>query len=245
MSQMMLRSVSSLSIGAEVNTPFTYLAPGVWSASTVRTASTFDDDLALSSAYMPVPGSTLAVIYGCSEAQRTQIIQRVNSVELEDIHPTLLPGIIAELERVRLSRMVDRLLNGFELQAWRVGELDLDMSKAKMAESLKLSLESRAISIQMQAARRQWLKLGSETVRSEDFLSQRNKIPDATPEQRLREEQLRQAGQQIISRLDEIVTEFDDKISECNMIIDNMSLTMQTVSVPRVNPYLSCLTELR
>ncbi|KAK1762559.1 hypothetical protein QBC33DRAFT_551813 [Phialemonium atrogriseum] len=242
--------------------------------STVRTASVQNDDLALSSAYLPTPGLTLAVVYGCNESQKQQLVRRISSVDLAYNHPTLLAGVLAELERVRLSRMVESVLDGFELQAWRETELDLDMDKAKMASSLKLSFESRAIVNQMQMLKPQLAKMRAETARFADSMPAKlemkegetlakNRDGDGIPGKRLQptfsqeqlrwesetlannsdddgiptkqlqpafsQEQLRRAGELIVSRLDEISTEFDDKINECKTIIDNMSLTMQTV----------------
>lgn len=42
---------------------------------------------------------------------------------------------------------------------------------------------------------------------------------------------LERAGKQIRERLQDIIFEFDDKINDCHLVKDNMSLTMQTVRV--------------
>lgn len=258
-------------------------------ASTVRTASVQNDDLALSSAYLPTPGLTLAVVYGCNESRKQKLVQRISSVDLAYNHPTLLAGVLAELERVRLSSMVESVLDRFELRAWRETELDLDMDKAKMASSLKLSFESRAIVNQMQMLKPQLTKMRAETARFADSMLPKlemkegetlakNRDGDGIPRKRLQptfsqeqlrwesetlannsddegiptkqlqptfsQEQLRRAGELIASRLDEISTEFDDKINECKTIIDNMSLTMQTVRLSPLfppPPFPNCL----
>jgi hypothetical protein len=68
----------------------------------------------------------------------------------------------------------------------------------------------------------------TETTKIRELMSQK-RVEDslATGEGK----RLKSAGEQIILQLGEIANEFDDKINDCNMMIDNMSLTMQTASL--------------
>jgi hypothetical protein len=185
------------------------------------------DDLAISSTFLPESGLTLAVIYGCSEAQKQQIIRRLDTLELASNHPTLIPGILAEMERLRLVGMIENLLDNFTLRAWPVHELDLNMDKAKLSSFLKLCFESRDLMNQIQSVKKQLVKMAAETTKFGESISQKSAEDFLPPGFQTR---LKCAGGQIGSRLDEILNEFDDKINDCNMIIDNMSLTMQTES---------------
>ena len=199
----------------------------VQTACTARTSSLIHDDLAISSTFLPEPGLTLAVVYGCSETQKQRIIRRLDTLELVYNHPTLLPGLLAELERVRLFGMVDNLLDNFALRAWADRELDLDLDKAKLSSFLKLCFESRDLMNQLQAVKKQLVKMIAETTKFGELISQKSVDDLLAPGFQKR---LKCAGEQISSQLDEISTEFDDKINDCNMIINNMSLTMQTAS---------------
>jgi hypothetical protein len=198
-------------------------------ACTARTSSMLPDDLAISSAFLPEPGLTLAIIYGCNEKQKKYIIQRLETLELAYNHPTLLPGLLVQLESIRLIGMVEELLDKFALRAWVVDrELDLDMDKTQLSSFLKLCFESRDLRNQIQAVRKQLDKMVTETTKIGELMSQK-RVEDslATGEGK----RLKSAGEQIILQLGEIANEFDDKINDCNMMIDNMSLTMQTASL--------------
>ncbi|KAF2465717.1 uncharacterized protein BDR25DRAFT_306502 [Lindgomyces ingoldianus] len=177
---------------------------------TARTSSLFPGDLAVSSVFLAKSELTLAVIYGCSERQKQEIIRRLENVDLSYNHPLLPSGLVVELERIRLADRVDDLLDRFVLKASSSQELDLDMDKKRMAAFLKLCYESRDLINQIHAEKRQLTAISKRTT----FLKSRK--------------HLQAAGRQIRARLSEICSEYDDKLGECNMVIENTSLTMQT-----------------
>lgn len=176
---------------------------------------------------MAESGLTLAVVFGCSEEQKKEIIRRLDTVDLVNNHPLLLPGLIAELERIRLVGRVDNLLDNFALRASADQELDLDMDKTKLATYLKLCYESRDLINQMEADKRQLTKM--KTTKFGNTIASKN-TGEQFPVIPISRKRLRLAGQQINARLDEIFSEYSDKINDCKMVIENMSLTMQTVS---------------
>src|SRR5436305_3098751 len=104
-------------------------------------------------------------MYGCSETQKQRIIHRLRTLDLAYNHPTSLAGLVAELERIRLFGMVDNLLDNFALRAWADRELDLDMDKAKLSSFLKLCFESRDLMNQLQAVKKQLVKMTVETTK--------------------------------------------------------------------------------
>ena len=166
-------------------------------------------------------------MYGCDESQKEKIIRQLDKLELAYNHPTLLPGLIAELERSRLIERVENLLDSFALRA--DNELDLNMDKTKMGAFLKLCYESRDLINQMKAVRRQSAKMVTQTARFGKSICP-NRRKGQLPVVSRTQGTLRQAGQRINLRLNEISSEYDDRINDCNMVIDNMSLTMQTAS---------------
>jgi hypothetical protein len=172
---------------------------------------------------------TLGIIYGCNEDQKKDIIQRLETLELAYNHPILLPGVLVQLESIRLVGMVEKLLDSFTLRAWGADcDLDLDMDKAKLSSFLKLCFESRDLKNQMQAVKRQLSRMVTEINKLGELVSQKSVEHLLAPGEGKR---LKIAGEQIISQLGEIENGFDDKINDCNMMIDNMSLTMQTASL--------------
>jgi hypothetical protein len=135
--------------------------------------------------------------------------------------------LLAELSRNRLVSRVDNLLDNFVLRASSDQELDLDMNKIKLATFLKLCYESRDLISQIESEKRQLTKMSAKTSKVCSMISQNNSNDKLLelPETR---KCLRLAGQKISSRLEEILNEYDDKINDCNMVIENMLLTMQT-----------------
>ena len=173
----------------------------------------------------------LAILYGCNEEQKEQIIHRIETLDLSYNHPMLLPGLLAQLERIRLVGMVDNLLDKFILRG-RVDrgfdhELDLDMDQTKLSSFLKLCFESRDLMNQIQAVKTQLAKMATETIKFGELISKKYVEGVLSPDE---EERLKSAGEQIVSQLREISDEFDEKVNDCKMVVDNMSLTMQTAS---------------
>lgn len=173
----------------------------------------------------------LAILYGCNEEQKEQIIHRLETLDLTYNHPMLLPGLLAQLERIRLVGAVDNLLDKFVLRG-RIDhgfdrELDLDMDQTKLSSFLKLSFESRDLVNQLQAVKKQLAKMATETIKFGELISKKC-VEDMLSSDE--EKRLKIAGEQIVSQLSEISDEFDEKVNDCKMVVDNMSLAMQTAS---------------
>lgn len=134
---------------------------------TARTSSVFPEDVALSSVFFTKSKLALAVMYGCSEGQKREMIRRLGTVDPAHYHPMLLPGLIVELERIRLVGRVDDLLDGFALKASSNQELDLGMDKSEMATFLKMCFESRDLMNQIKAEKRQVNKMATRTCKFE------------------------------------------------------------------------------
>ncbi len=92
--------------------------------------------MAFSATHFLETGFTFAVVYGCTERVEQYIVDRLTMVAQEDAaqaaHPILLPEIFAELERCRLSSLVQEsnqtletelmALNDYEKPYWKHGE---------------------------------------------------------------------------------------------------------------------------
>lgn len=170
----------------------------------------------------------MTILYGCSQRQRQDIICRVDSIDPASNHPLLPAGLVTELERIRLGERVDDLMDHFTLKASSAQELELDMDKTKMVAFLKLCYESRDLGNQIRAAKRQIDKMGTCCGTSSKYkIAHKMLIIDLALLNY--EERVYWAGEQMRERLDEIHSEYDSKLDDCNTIVENMSLTMQTV----------------
>ncbi|KAI0105585.1 hypothetical protein F4776DRAFT_471974 [Hypoxylon sp. NC0597] len=198
---------------------------------TARMAKQLPQDLALSLTYSPGTDSTFAVVYGCNEKQMREIERRVRSIGAQTKYPLFMTGIFAELERERLVASVDKLVDGFALQSGRLESgswnPSTDMSNAKAQMYLELCLDSRKLVDNIRAVKRQISKLLTEIDEFGSYFASLN--DKAHPNASKKARQFKKAGIQMKKRLQDILNEYDDKIDECNMIVGNTTLAMQTV----------------
>ncbi len=78
-------------------------------------------DLALTATYFPHCGLTFAILFGCSLLVEEEIRKRLSLAVGEAIHPLLMPGIFAEIERSRHVQVVDTTIDELET---KILELD-------------------------------------------------------------------------------------------------------------------------
>ncbi|OHW97769.1 hypothetical protein CSPAE12_03531 [Colletotrichum incanum] len=206
-------------------------------AFTARMSSSLPEDLALSTTYIPSTNSMFAVVYGCNNKQMKDIEKRVRRADEQLQHPLLIPGIFAELERTRLVEMVEVLVDKFALRSepsnsapnadfW---SFDSELKGRMAQQHLNLCLESRDLINHISAVKRQLLKLLKEMdiVEQEmESLSPENQMP----RDHMRGTRLFETGARMKNRIRDIMIEYDDRIDDCNMMICNTSLVMQTVS---------------
>ncbi|KAH8896755.1 hypothetical protein GQ53DRAFT_803594 [Thozetella sp. PMI_491] len=205
---------------------------------TCRMSSLWPDDLALSVTYFLESSLTLAVVFGCNATQRKQIEGRLRVASSAALtHPLLLPGIFAELERKRLSEQVEDILDRFTLRTSSASVTSdeklgtLDMSEEQMAEYLQLCYRSQSLAKEFKAVKRQLSKMVQfcdsfgATGHSSLLLA---KDPQATLTNDHGDE-MAGINDMIRRRILEIMDEYDARIDECVMVVENMSITMQTV----------------
>ncbi|KAI1642505.1 uncharacterized protein F4817DRAFT_294831 [Daldinia loculata] len=198
---------------------------------TARMSKYLPGDLALSVTYIPSTESIYAVMYGCNNNQMQEIETRIRSAGDRTKYPLLMIGIFVELERERLVSMADQLLDGFTLRSENLenGSWDpsIDMSKEKTQEYLALCLQSRSLIDHMKAVKRQVVKLLAEIEEFEGhFPSHRHSERSHDGK---RAHRFKKIGAQMKKRLQDTINEYDGKIDECNMIVGNITLAMQTV----------------
>lgn len=204
---------------------------------TYRASATWCDDLAMAATFSPESRTTLAIVFGCNDQQQRQIEGRLRAVEPPALaHPVLLPGILAELERKRLTGLVEDTLDKFTLRAGGSSYLAdghvgaLHMSEKQMGEYLELCYESQNIAKEFKFVKRQLDKMIDvcDDLSASTCAASKTRSSEATLGDPHREE-LSSVGTKIKRRTVEIIDEYDNRIDECGMIMENMSITMQTV----------------
>ncbi|KAM7213291.1 phenylalanine--tRNA ligase alpha subunit [Rhypophila decipiens] len=189
-------------------------APEVFPAYSARTSAAFPDDVALSSAYLPDSKTSFSVFYGCSPDQMADIETSLRSTGGIVDHPLLCMGILGELERKRLVDLAEDLIDKFTVDSDFLENKHWDLNTVKMRESLAICLRSRTLLDQIRSFKRQLNKVLKEF-------------------DRLRQEESQSAdmfetGLIIQQRIHDVLDEYDDKIDECSMMAENLSLAMQT-----------------
>ena len=136
------------------------------------------------------------------------------------------------MERQRLVDLVDDLLDNFTLRSdhlengvWNP-ETEMDSSKAQ--ESLKLCFKSQNLADHIRSVKRQLSKVltGIDTLRetlTSGTLLERHSLDPS------RMYRLESVGNHMKQRIQDIMIEYSDKMDECDMLISNTSLAMQTV----------------
>lgn len=202
-------------------------------AFSARMSSGLSDDLALSATYIPSTGTTFAVVYGCNDDQLRSIESKVRRAGKQAFHPLLMSGIFEELERARLVETVEDLLDDFTLRSEKLEthpwSPDADTDGSKAQQHLSLCVQSQSLMDQMRMAKRQLAKFSKEIgiITTElESLSGVEYIYKSEP----RAAEVAKVGENMKKRVDDIMIEYDDKIDECQMMICNTSLAMQTVS---------------
>ncbi|KAK1752027.1 hypothetical protein QBC47DRAFT_389479 [Echria macrotheca] len=182
---------------------------------TARTSAALPDDIALSSAYIPANNTSFAVFYGCNERQTRDIITSLRSAPNVVDHPLLYTGILTELERKRLVNLAEDLVDKFTVNSDTLENQSWSLNTLKMQESLAICVRSRSLMDQIRSIKRQLARVLDELklIEQEEWISA----------------QALEMGMLVKQKVVDALDELDDKIDECNMMAENLSLAMQTV----------------
>lgn len=199
------------------------------------------DDLALSATHLSETGLTVAIIYGCNEKQTKDVIHRIENSGEAVCYPLLIAGIFAELERDRLLDHVEGLVDRFLLRTEALGSETrswrqiMNCQGEKTSDLLQLYNDSRTLANGLGAVKAQLLKMVEHIQELESFYGQdrhlrkcENLVPNIDEQVRRR---IRQTGCRMRERLLEISEEYDRKIDDCKMVMEDLTVTTELVCV--------------
>ncbi|EQB48786.1 protein kinase [Colletotrichum gloeosporioides Cg-14] len=176
-----------------------------------RSSSNWPGDLALSMTYFVQSKTTNAILFGCDDKIMNKVKWRLRNAGENVSHPLLLVGIFVELERTRQLALVksnlDNLLDVASL---------LSQNKEVDDSSIDPWLDIYYIKIALQS----WKKQLQKVVDHVDELSAMWREETCTGFHY----KAQRAGMRIKERILEIIDDYDEKISECEMIIEGMTL---------------------
>lgn len=245
---------SAIGIQALILTGFSLLTG--FKVYNCRSANTWKDDLALTVTHFPHSKLTFAILFGCTLATEKQVINRIASANEHAFYPLILPGIFAELERIRIVEVVEATIDDIEGAIF-----ELDSGIATREASLSSSEEGHAGGTRY-VRRTVWLNTTFLRSRLQIWRTQLQKMIDHVDElpskdrssacelstshaddERSRNHkeddcQERQTAVIIKNRLCAIIEEYDEKIGECSMRVDGMTIATQWVRLTRLLNYV-------
>ncbi|KAI1424893.1 hypothetical protein F5Y12DRAFT_785012 [Xylaria sp. FL1777] len=203
-----------------------------------RSTASWEGDLGLSVTYNPRTLTTHAVMYGCDSETTEDIIKRLSSSDLSELHPMVLVVLFAELERDRLdrlvrnkiSRLIQQIVGIADNNNYALDDKNLSSLSPSLATSIKDWLEMGDLRNGLQAFKRKMRDMIEHMDELQDMLldprsnSRYGFATDLDPET-LRG--LEDTGAKIKERLKHLVDEFDEHIQKCATIIDGVGLASQ------------------
>lgn len=225
----------------------TYLRDGTI-VYTARTCSTWrDDDISLSSTYLPNEELNLCVFYGCNETQSTSIINNLEKADSAIYHSLLPAGLLVELDRGRLLKKIEKVTTDFTEATETMSSTSRDLESTStqtsinqssdLERSLDLYTEDRQLAKGIGIVEHQISSMIYHTVELEQMhFAQRRRarrksgsknqnhsiemyiLDHSNNDVRFRE------------RLLEIRREYEQKLDQCRMVLDGLSFTTQRAS---------------
>lgn len=203
-----------------------------------RSSSEWRGDMALSVTHSHDSRSTTAVIYGCPDSIRDEIINRLTQCNNVVHHPLAIPTIFCDVERNRhfnlvepvISKLVDKALKISKRQRWS------SMSSKFIRRISTGSTQSTEVTVETEDLMKLWLqvsdlKRGLETWKQqlEQLITHCEDLDRGATQQSFDELEFLESGRRIRQRLIELKCEYDEKIRQCAHIIDGMVLAAQLV----------------
>ncbi|TGJ88275.1 hypothetical protein E0Z10_g452 [Xylaria hypoxylon] len=200
-------------------------------------AATWPGDLGLSVTFTPRTLTTHAVMYGCDNETTDNIIKRLSSSDLSELHPMVLVVLFAELERDRLDRLVrnkisclvQQIVGITENRNYTLDKTGLPSISPPLATSIQDWLEMGNLRNGLQAFKQKMRDMIEHIDELQDILlnPENDKYSFAANLDRDILRGLADTGLKIKERLKHLVDEFDEHIHKCATIIDGVGLASQ------------------
>ncbi|KAH8652264.1 hypothetical protein BX600DRAFT_472188 [Xylariales sp. PMI_506] len=194
-----------------------------------RSTNAWDMDLALTATHFPELNLTLGLFFGCPKSAELEIIRRLSLCKPEALHPLILPGIFIEFERNRHLNIVEAVMDdvektivGIEFEAE-----DVDADQKNRAKRVQW-LDTTYLRNSLLTWTTQLVKMVEHTEELEKtMLTQDMEYLKDEDNVDANREQVRRMGAKIKDRLRVVINEYEDKVRECTMRLDGMTMATQ------------------
>ncbi|KXH44069.1 hypothetical protein CSIM01_04373 [Colletotrichum simmondsii] len=205
-----------------------------------RSSNTWADDMALTATHFPQSNLTYAVLFGCTAEAERNVLSRLSRATEHAFSPLLLPGIFAELERDRMAKVVTETVDAIEGAIFELGtgnpvegEDLLEEDKIDMRHSRRSAwLNTTFLRNSLRAWKAQLRKMADHVPELASL--HRGQLIDGVygplkkeEEQKKTDISLDRTGLMIYDRIQALIEEFEDRIQECTMSVEGMTIATQ------------------
>ncbi|WQF76370.1 hypothetical protein CDEST_01384 [Colletotrichum destructivum] len=204
-----------------------------------RSSNSWANDMALTATYFPESRLTFAILFGCTKEDEKMVFNRLSRARDQVSYPLMLPGIFAELERDRMVRIVERTADENEEAIYELGtgnslenHVPSDEEKGNPRHARKTAwMNTTFLRNGLRVWRNQLRKMSDHVTELATWhggtrASVRDK-ESADEEQGADSEKMEHTSMLVRDRLRALIEEYEDKIQECTMSVEGMSIATQ------------------
>lgn len=214
-----------------------------------RSPNSWAMDLALTVTHFPHCRLTYAILFGCPISVEQKLLYRLKGATAEADHPLLVTGMFVELERARHLRIIHDSIGEIEKRILALDSDPRDIEVIPVSQREERNREKRSQwlsttflrnklvtwNMQLQRIITHMDELSSEGPKCQEVSGDlapgtSHDIADVQEKEAMREARRKRVNMKIRNRLQDIIDEYDDKIRDCTMRVDNMAMATQWVS---------------
>ncbi|KZL72851.1 protein kinase, partial [Colletotrichum tofieldiae] len=204
-----------------------------------RSSNAWAGDMALTATYFPESRLTFAVLFGCTADDEKKVFNRLSRAKDQVSYPLVLPGIFAELERDRMMRIVEYTADQNEEAIYELNSGNMasyhasdDEEKGNLRHVRKTAWMNTTFLRNGLRVWRNQLRKMSDHVTELTTSHAGILMPSFSNESREEEPELdnkmtERTAMLFRDRLRVLIEEYEDKINECTMSVEGMSIATQ------------------
>nr|XP_036583666.1 uncharacterized protein CTRU02_06305 [Colletotrichum truncatum]KAF6792809.1 hypothetical protein CTRU02_06305 [Colletotrichum truncatum] len=205
-----------------------------------RSSNVWADDMALTATYFPESKLTFAIVFGCNADAEMKILNRLSRAKGHVAFPLLLPGIFAEIERDRMVRIVEKTIDEIEEAIFEIGSRDTAITGTPDHEVATGTRQNRKTAwlntTFLRNSLRMWNKqlrkmsehVGELSTMHKELCTQNRYLgPKPIEQEGKHNEVMERTGRMIYDRLHNLMEEYEDRIHECTMSVEGMTIATQ------------------
>ncbi|KAG7056116.1 protein kinase [Colletotrichum scovillei] len=205
-----------------------------------RSSNTWADDMALTATYFPHSRLTFAILFGCTADVEKNIFNRLSRAKDRVYHPMILPGIFAEIEKDRMAKVVERTVSDIEGAIFELGtgnpvegDTVQEEDKIDMRHSRRTSwLNTTYLRNSLRAWKSQLRKMADHVGEPLNFEGTTlggnlSGALDGEPLTTQTDNGIARTSEMIMDRLHALIEEFEDRIQDCTMSVEGMTIATQ------------------